>query len=231
MSRAERLLALIQKLRLYHYPISGAVLAGELGISLRTLYRDIASLQSQGAQIEGEAGLGFVLKPGFTLPPLMFSVEEIEALALGAKWVAQRTDARLGAAASHALSKIAAVLPTELRLELDTAALLIGPSQQPNDSDEILGLIREAIRQECKLELHYLDAQGKESTRVIWPCALAFFDHARVVIAWCETRQAFRHFRVDRIKSLLSQELRYPKHRQALLKAWRLAEGIMEQRP
>jgi predicted DNA-binding transcriptional regulator YafY len=213
-------LLVMQKLRLYHYPISGAVLAGELGISLRTLYRDIASLQSQGAQIEGEAGLGFVLKPGFTLPPLMFSVEEIEALALGAKWVAQRTDARLGAAASHALSKIAAVLPTELRLELDTAALLIGPSQQPNDSDEILGLIREAIRQE-----------GKESTRVIWPCALAFFDHARVVIAWCETRQAFRHFRVDRIKSLLLQELRYPKHRQALLKAWRLAEGIMEQRP
>ncbi|WP_293934902.1 YafY family protein [Iodobacter sp.] len=230
MSRAERLLTLMQKLRLYHYPVSGAILAGELGISLRTLYRDIASLQSQGAQIEGEAGLGFVLRPGFTLPPLMFSVEEIEALALGAKWVASRTDARLGTAASHALSKIAAVLPTELRLELDTAALLIGPSQQPNDSDEILGLIREAIRHECKLELHYLDAQGKQSTRIIWPCALAFFDYARVVIAWCEARQAFRHFRVDRIKSLLSQEQRYPKRRQALLKAWRVAEGITEQR-
>ncbi|MGL4604361.1 MAG: helix-turn-helix transcriptional regulator, partial [Iodobacter sp.] len=103
MSRAERLLALMQKLRLYQYPVSGQILAQELGISLRTLYRDIASLQAQGARIEGEAGLGFVLRPGFTLPPLMFSVEEIEALALGARWVSSRADHPLGLAAKDAL--------------------------------------------------------------------------------------------------------------------------------
>jgi predicted DNA-binding transcriptional regulator YafY len=226
LSRAERLLALMQKLRLYHYPVSGAVLATELGISLRTLYRDIASLQAQGAQIEGEAGLGFVLRPGFTLPPLMFTVEEIEALALGAKWVADRADSSLGAAAQHALSKIAAVLPAELRLELDTAALLVGPSPHPSVSDETLRLIRAAIRHEMKLDLLYLDAKAQSSKRLIWPCALAFFDQTRVIVAWCESRQAFRHFRVDRIQSVVCLDVRYPRRRQALLKAWREAEGI-----
>ncbi|MFC7421739.1 helix-turn-helix transcriptional regulator [Iodobacter arcticus] len=226
MSRAERLLDLMQKLRLYHYPVSGAVLASELGVSLRTLYRDIASLQAQGAQIEGEAGLGFVLRPGFTLPPLMFTIEEIEALALGAKWVADRADSSLGAAANHALSKIAAVLPAELRLELDSTALLIGPSLHPGVADETLRLIRAAIRQEIKLDLRYLDAKEQASSRVIWPCALAFFDQIRVVVAWCESRQAFRHFRVDRIQSVVCLDVCYPKRRQALLKAWREAEGI-----
>ncbi len=201
-------------------------MASELGVSLRTVYRDIASLQTQGAQIEGEAGLGFVLRPGFTLPPLMFTVEEIEALSLGAKWVADRADSSLGAAAQQALSKIAAVLPAELRLELDTAALLIGPSPHPSVSDETLRLIRVAIRHEMKLDLLYLDAKAQASKRLIWPCALAFFDQARVIVAWCESRQAFRHFRVDRIQSVVCIDVRYPKRRQALLKAWREAEGI-----
>ena len=96
MSRAERLLQLMQTLRRHRQPVTGKALAEELGISLRTLYRDIASLQAQGASIEGEAGLGYVLTPGFTLPPLMFSEEEIEALVLGSRWVAERTDLSLG---------------------------------------------------------------------------------------------------------------------------------------
>jgi predicted DNA-binding transcriptional regulator YafY len=216
----------MQKLRLYQYPVSGQILAQELGISLRTLYRDIASLQAQGARIEGEAGLGFVLRPGFTLPPLMFSVEEIEALALGARWVSSRADHPLGLAAKDALSKIAAVLPAELRFELDSSALLIGPGTPAAELPGILALIRQAIRSECKLEMSYLDQQQQATTRIIWPFALAFFDHARVVVAWCETRQSFRHFRTDRIQTLLSQETRYPQKRQALLKAWREEQGI-----
>ena len=96
MSRAERLLDLLQTLRRHRLPVSGHRLASELGISLRTLYRDIATLQAQGAEIDGEPGMGYVLKPGFMLPPLMFSTEEIEALVLGTRWVAQRSDARLG---------------------------------------------------------------------------------------------------------------------------------------
>ena len=109
MSRAERLLALIQCLRRHRQPVSGQTLATELGISLRTLYRDIASLQAQGASIDGEPGVGYVLRPGFMLPPLMFSEEELEALLLGSRWVAERADARLGAAARNAMARIGAV--------------------------------------------------------------------------------------------------------------------------
>ncbi len=110
MSRAERLLDLVQVLRRHRGPVSGRHLAETMGVSLRTLYRDIASLQAQGAAIEGEPGLGYVLRPGFTLPPLMFREEEIEALVLGMRWVATRTDGPLASAAGDALAKIAAVL-------------------------------------------------------------------------------------------------------------------------
>ncbi len=99
-------------------PVSGRVLAEEIGVSLRTLYRDIASLQAMGASIEGEPGIGYVLKPGFLLPPLMFSPEEIEALVLGSRWVADRADDRLSGAARSALARIGAVLPDDLREDL-----------------------------------------------------------------------------------------------------------------
>ena len=129
MSRAQRLLDLIQLLRGYRRPVSGAVLAEALGISLRTLYRDIETLNAQGAQIDGEPGVGYVLRPGFMLPPLMFSEEEIEAMVLGSRWVADRADAALADAARNALAKIAAVLPPDLQDELDTSGLLIGPGK------------------------------------------------------------------------------------------------------
>src|SRR5437899_2828777 len=129
MSRAQRLLDLIQLLRGYRRPVSGAVLAEALGISLRTLYRDIETLNGQGAQIDGEPGVGYVLRPGFMLPPLMFSEDEIEAIVLGSRWVAVRTDAALSGAARSALAKISAVLPPDLKDGLDTSGLLIGPGQ------------------------------------------------------------------------------------------------------
>src|SRR5664279_6049005 len=121
MSRAERLLQLVQILRRHRRPVSGAHLSAELGISLRTLYRDIASLQAQGAGIEGEAGVGYVLRPGFMLPPLMFSEDEIAALVLGSRWVVARTDDALSRAARNALAKIAAVLPADLAASLETS--------------------------------------------------------------------------------------------------------------
>src|SRR5580692_9383390 len=125
MSRAQRLLDLIQVLRRHRRPVAGADLARELGVSLRTLYRDIVSLQAQGADIAGEAGLGYVLRPGFTLPPLMFTPEEIEALALGSQWVLASADARLAKAARNAQAKIGAVLPPELSDVLDSSTLLV----------------------------------------------------------------------------------------------------------
>ncbi len=213
-------------MRRHRRPVSGKTLAEEVGVSIRTLYRDIASLQAMGAAIEGEAGVGYVLKPGFMLPPLMFTPDEIEALVLGSRWVANRADDRLSDAARGALTRIAAVLPADLRDELDGSTLLIGPGATvPVDAVDP-ALLRKAIRIERKLVLHYRDGAGSVSERIVWPFALAFFDAARVLLGWCELRQGFRHFRTDRITSAMLIEARYPKRRQMLLKEWREAEGI-----
>lgn len=202
MARSERLLSLLETLRRHRRPVRGQALAQELGISLRTLYRDIASLQAQGAVIEGEPGVGYVLKPGFVLPPLMFSAEEIEALVLGSRWVADRADDRLQAAANNALAKIAAVLPTDLRDELESAALLVDPGEGITADGIDVAAIRTAIRTERRVAIVYRDRDGEDTRRVIWPFALGFFERVRVVAAWCELRQDFRHFRTDRIEGL-----------------------------
>ncbi len=224
MSRAPRLLELLQVLRRHRRPVTGAALAAEVGVSLRTLYRDIAALQAQGADIRGEAGLGYVLKPGFTLP-LMFTPEEIEALALGSQWVAARTDQRLAGAARNALAKIGAVTPPELADVLDSSTLIVA-ARADAAAEPHLPLIRDAIRQERKLSIAYVDAAGGRSERVIWPFALAFFDQTRMIAAWCESRVAFRHFRTDRIAALTPLETRYPRRRAALLKEWRAAANV-----
>lgn len=226
MSRAERLLDLMQILRRHRHPVSGRQLAQELGISIRTLYRDIVTLQAQGARIDGEPGMGYVLRPGFMLPPLMFSEDEIEALVLGSRWVAKRGDSRLGAAARDAVAKIAAVLPADLRDTLDASTLLVAADAAVAAGDAELASIRQAIRSERKLDITYRDLKEAETRRRIWPFAVGFFDRVRVVVAWCELRQGFRHFRTDRIAALAPTDIRYPKRRQALLKEWRQAEGI-----
>ncbi|HTJ93572.1 MAG TPA: YafY family protein [Pararobbsia sp.] len=228
MSRAQRLLDLIQILRRHRRPVNGAMLAGELGISVRTLYRDIATLQAQGANIEGEPGIGYVLRPGFMLPPLMFSEEELESLMLGSRWVAERGDPRLGDAARNALAKIAAVLPTDLRDALDASALLVGPSKTVRSAFDP-AVIRQAIRSESKLGIVYHDLKSRQSSRTIWPFALGFFDSVHVLVAWCELRNDFRHFRTDRILSLDLMTQRYPRRRHALLKAWREQQGVAPQ--
>lgn len=202
------------------------MLAEELGVSLRSLYRDVATLNAQGAQIEGEPGLGYVLRPGFMLPPLMFTEDEIEALVLGSRWVAARADDGLAAAARNALTKIGAVLPADLKQSLDTSALLVPSDDQFAGRDDDLAAIRHAIRNERKLTIGYTRKDGQNSRRTIWPFALGFFQRAMVVAAWCESRQAFRHFRTDRIASVTPTEARYPRRRAVLIKEWRAAEGI-----
>ncbi|HXR87339.1 MAG TPA: YafY family protein [Stellaceae bacterium] len=226
MSRAERLLDLIQLLRAHRRPVSGAALAAELGIALRTLYRDIAALTAQGATIDGEPGVGYMLRPGFLLPPLMFAEEEIEALVLGSRWVAERGDAPLAKAARNALARIGAVLPADLKERLDAPGLLVAPLAKAAAGDVALPAIREAIRRERKLRIAYLDGRGRETRRAIWPFALGFFERVRVIAAWCELRQGYRHFRTDRIVKLAVSETRYPRRRAALLKEWRAIEKI-----
>jgi predicted DNA-binding transcriptional regulator YafY len=225
MARSERLLTLLQTLRRYRRPVSGAVLAAETGVSIRTLYRDIASLQGQGALIEGEPGLGYILKPGFMLPPMMFSLDEIEALVLGSRWVARATDPRLAAAGADALAKIADVLPPEMRDELEASTLLVNFRPRIEDRAD-LGVIRKAIRAERILKLTYTDESGAVTVRRVWPFAISFFEQVRVVVAWCELRQDYRHFRTDRIVEMAPQDVRYPRRRAVLLKEWRDREGV-----
>lgn len=226
MSRTERLFDLLQLLRNRTQPVTGPVLARELGVSVRTLYRDIATLQGQGADIEGEPGLGYVMRPGFTLPPLMFSADEIEALVLGSRWVAVRgDDARLSQSAQQALSKIMAVLPAELRDRAEATNLLVARMGiTPAQIDP--GTIRLAIRNERKLDIVYRSGDGTESTRTIWPFMIGFFENTRVVAGWCELRQDYRHFRIDRITSIAEREERYPRRRAQMLRDWREQQKI-----
>ncbi|WP_447750150.1 helix-turn-helix transcriptional regulator [Sphingopyxis fribergensis] len=220
---------MIQILRRHRWPVAGATLAEELGISLRTLYRDIESLKAQGAHIDGEAGVGYVLRPGFMLPPLMFSEEEIEALVLGSRWVSERADGLLGKAARNLLAKIGAVLPEDLKDSIDASGLLIGPGEPIAAGDAELAEIRQAIRSERKTSIIYTDEQGAATERTIWPFVLAFYDRVRVVVAWCELREGYRHFRTDRITALDVTSGRFPRRRAALLKEWRTLRNIPEQ--
>ncbi|MEE4410014.1 MULTISPECIES: helix-turn-helix transcriptional regulator [unclassified Serratia (in: enterobacteria)] len=229
MSRTERLLDLMQILRRHRYPVAGHALAQEMNISMRTLYRDIATLQQQGAEIVGEAGVGYVLRPGFMLPPLMFSPQEIEALVLGMRWVARRGDTQLAGAANNALAKIADVLPAMLRDELEANTLLIGPIDAVQVADETVVLIRDVIRQERKLAVDYCDRDGSVSERTLWPFALGYFEQVRMLAAWCELRQAFRHFRLDRIRLATPLAQRYPRGRRVLMKEWYKSQGITPQ--
>lgn len=229
MSRAQRLLDLVQVLRRHRYPVAGAKLADEIGVSLRTLYRDIDTLRGQGAPIDGEAGMGYVLRPGFLLPPLMFSEEEIEALVLGSRWVSERADGVLGKAARNVLAKIGAVLPSDLKESIDASGLLIGPGEPIAAGDAELATIRRAIRSESKVLIAYADEQGRITNRTIWPFVLAFYDRVRVIAAWCELRKGYRHFRTDRITAIDVTSVRYPRRRAAMLKEWRIERNIPEQ--
>jgi predicted DNA-binding transcriptional regulator YafY len=228
MSRSQRLLDLIQSLRRHKRPVTAAALASELGVSLRTIYRDIGTLQGQGASIDGEAGIGYLLRPGFMLPPLMFGDDELEAIVLGLRWVMRSGDAALAAGARHAATKIEAVLPDALRDAAESSGILAGPGPASDPAGIDIALLRRAIRVEQKLRIAYTDAGGRTSERTVWPFALGFFERARVIVAWCETRQEFRHFRADRIAAAEPTGRRYPKRRRALIKEWREREGIPE---
>lgn len=225
MPRAERLLSLMQILRHHHYPISGMALASETEVSLRTLYRDIQALQNQGAPIVGEPGVGFLLRPGYTLPPLNFTDEEIEALVLGSRWVERRTDARLARAAREAQVKIRAVLPAARQAELELSSLSIIPVADPITDTIDLGTVRQALRQERKLKLHYTNEKGSSSRRIVWPVALGYLERLRVLAAWCELRKDFRHFRTDLITQITLLDERMPQRRADLQRTWKTTQG------
>jgi predicted DNA-binding transcriptional regulator YafY len=225
-SRTGRLFMLMDALRGHRRPVTAARLAEDLKVSVRTIYRDVQTLMELGAPLEGEAGLGYMLRSGFFLPPLMFSEDELEALVLGARWVQRQGDAGLTQAAANALSKIATASPADLRDSMANMGLWAASYPQQPANDIALGPIREAIRRQHKISICYRDEHGSATERLIWPIALAFFEGKRLVIGWCELRSGFRHFRCDRIDQLTLTKLRYPQHRSALLQTWRRENGF-----
>ena len=227
MTRSERLLALLQLLRAHRYPISAQILADKLAISKRTLYRDIASLRAQGVDIAGEAGMGYVLLSDNLLPPLMFSAEEMHAIVLGLRWVKRHADDSLMEVSNHAMAKIESVLPENLQQELLSSPLLVASAHQysPLESEHA-NQLRQAMNQQLKVALTYQDGQEIVSKRIIYPLAIGFLQDKQLIASWCELRQDFRHFRLDRIISLEVLSETYQPNRQFLLKRWHKEQNI-----
>ena len=199
MRRADRLFQIIQILRRSTRPVTAASLAEELEISKRTVYRDVADLIGQRVPIEGEAGLGYLLATDYDMPPLMLTPDEIEAVTLGAQWVAGRSDKVLSDAARDVMAKIAAVVPERLRPFIVEPSVGVKPTiVEPEESIDASSL-RSAIRDGRKLRLRYRSEAGEETERTVWPVILGYAETSRLLVAWCELRQSFRHFRTERI--------------------------------
>ena len=209
MRRAERLFHIIQILRRGARPVTAAALADELEVTTRTVYRDVADLKARRVPIDGEAGVGYILRPGFDLPPLMFSEDELDALLLGVRVVQSWADPALAKAASDVLAKIAAVLPEALRPRIRSLQLLAPPSRRLEPLVDVPSL-RMAVRRQQKARIGYLDLQGRRTERTIWPMTMAFFPPVWLTLSWCELRADFRTFRLDRIEQLAVLEETYP---------------------
>ena len=228
MSRAARLLQLVQTLRRHRAPAAAHVLAKDLDVSVRSVYRDIETLRGQGASIEGEAGVGYVLRPGFLLPPLMFGDDELEAIVLGLRLAEQHGDEGIQKAADDVIAKLRAVLPPDLRVMVDDSGLFAGPPLRRPPETVDASAIRKTIRASRKARIAYQTGDGRASERTIWPLALSFFERSRIVVAWCELRSDYRCFRVDRMQSWQQLAERIGRPRMAMLAEWRKRENIPE---
>jgi predicted DNA-binding transcriptional regulator YafY len=201
MRRADRLFQVIQLLRRRNVA-TAAWLAQELEVSERTIYRDVRDLTLSGVPIEGEAGVGYILRRGFDLPPLMFTEAEIEAMVLGARVVTSWGDAGLAKAAAEALARVEAVLPDRLRERLTTTPLFAPGFHVPQEVARTLSVMRAAIDEKRKLHLDYVDGDAVSTERDVRPLALFFWGNTWSMSAWCELRTDFRSFRLDRIRAL-----------------------------
>jgi predicted DNA-binding transcriptional regulator YafY len=220
MRRADRLFDILLSLRAASRPVTAATLAERLEVTTRTIYRDIAALQARRVPIEGEAGVGYILRRGFELPPLMFTIDEIDAIAVGVRLLRRLRDPGLQDAAASVLAKVTAVLPEALRAGVAAPAFFIsdGSAIMPDGID--LSDVRRAIRENRKLRVSYTDAAGRQSHRTIWPVALAYYVDVTLLGAWCELREDFRNFRVDRIQASTMLDDRFDTEGGALMARW-----------
>lgn len=200
MRKASRLFEIIQILRLSRRVVTAAEIAEQLEVTPRSIYRDIAALQAMRVPIEGERGLGYILRPGFDLPPLMFSVEETEAIVLGLALLERTADTGLKQAARRVNAKIAAAVPVPLRQVLQGNALQAWGSIAPAPEGIDLAMVRAAIRDERKLLIDYRDELANATERTVRPLALVYYSATAVIVAWCELRKAIRNFRADRVE-------------------------------
>lgn len=208
MRRADRLFQLIQHLH-HDRVITARALAEALAVSERTIYRDVQDLSLSGVPITGEAGAGYRLMPGFHMPPLMFNEEELAALLLGARMVRVWTDKGLARAANQAMQKIEGVIPAHLKPELAREELLVPDFNISPDASAHLATLRQAIKQQRKVHFDYIRQDGAHSSRGVHPLGLVYWGKVWTLVAWCELRDTFRHFRVDRIQSMAALEQRF----------------------
>lgn len=209
MRRADRLFRIVQ-----HFRSGRLVTAAELGehleVSPRTIYRDIADLQASGIPIDGEAGVGYVLKSGFDLPPLKFTRDEVVALIAGARLIQAWGGAAMARAALQALEKIESVLPDPVREQTRQVEIHAMAAGITEDVRQRIDRLEQAVQAQQKLDLTYSDAKGEESSRVIWPLGLWFWGKVWTLVAWCELRNDFRVFRLDRIEAIAPLGDHYP---------------------
>jgi predicted DNA-binding transcriptional regulator YafY len=196
--RADRLFRLVQQLRRRRVS-TAAQLADALGVSVRTVYRDVRDLSLSGVPVLGEAGVGYALARGFDVPPLMFTREEIEALVLGARVVKAWADPELRQAAEEALGKIEAVLPEKLKRNVPDATLFAPDFHVLSALTRHMAALRRALREGRKVRLGYQDREGAASERTVRPLGLFYWGNAWSLGAWCELRNGFRNFRLDRM--------------------------------
>jgi predicted DNA-binding transcriptional regulator YafY len=220
MRRADRLFDIIQDLRTARQPRTAAALAAKLEVTVRTIYRDIATLQARRIPIEGEPGVGYVLRRGFDLPPLMFTTEEIEAIAVGTRLVNRIRDPMLQRAAESVLSKLAVALPDSTGSYLVSPRFYVseGSAQRPTAVD--LAGVRNAIRSSRKMHISYVDGHDSRTRRIIWPIAMAYYVDVTLIGAWCELRSDYRNFRVERIAASKVLNEHFSPDRGRLLTEW-----------
>jgi predicted DNA-binding transcriptional regulator YafY len=221
MRKASRLFEIVQILRLARKPVTAATIAAQLEVTVRSIYRDIAALQAMRVPIEGGRGIGYILRPGFTLPPLMLTIEETEAIVLAMALLERTGDTALKHAARVVTRKIAAVVPAPLSRIFSDDALHAWGTVAPVPEAVDLALVRKAIRDERKLLIDYRDEMGRASERTIRPIALIYYSQTANIVGWCELRQAIRNFRADRVEACEPLEAWFRGEGERLRQLWR----------
>src|SRR6266478_857869 len=220
MRRADRLFDIVQTLRAAGAPLTASAMAEKLEVTVRTIYRDIAALQASRVPIEGAPGLGYVLRRGFDLPPLMFTTEETDAIAIGVRLLRRLRDPKLHEAAESVLGKLSAVVPPELQPQLVAAPVYVSDGNAPAVAGADPAQLRSAIRETRKLAIAYVDEEGRRTQRTIWPIAMAYYVDVTLLGAWCELRGDFRNFRVDRILGSQLLDQRFEAESGRLMAQW-----------